>query len=75
MTALGRFVDYCKRHRRAVAIDLLFVATWVILLRWFFQAQGYDNWLYYVVLFGGVVAYVALVPVGHGTNSRGENER
>ena len=75
MTTLREFVRYCKRHRRAVAIDLLFVAIWVILLRWLFQMQGYDNWLYYVVLFGGVVAYVALVPVGHGANVREESEQ
>jgi len=54
--------DYLVRHRRAVALDLLVVVAWVVGLRWLFQAQGFDNWLYYVVLFGGVVAYVTTVP-------------
>jgi hypothetical protein len=54
--------DYLVRHRRAVALDLLVVIAWVVGLRWLFQTQGFDNWLYYVVLFGGVVAYVTTVP-------------
>lgn len=64
MTDLRDAVDAAVRRRRAIAVDLLVVLGLVGGLWWLFDARNFDNWLYYVVLFGAVVVYATIVPFG-----------
>lgn len=42
---------------RTVLFDLLFVLAWFGAVSVLFQQVGWPTWLYYVVVFGGVVGY------------------
>jgi len=64
MTDLRDAVDAAVRRRRAIAVDLLVVIGLVGGLWCLFDVRNFDNWLYYVVLFGAVVVYATLVPFG-----------
>jgi|GEM_PF-3987216 len=64
MVGLRDAVDAAVRRRKAIAVDLLVVLGLVAGLWWLFDARNFDNWLYYVVLFGAVVVYATIVPFG-----------
>lgn len=42
---------------QSLAVDIVLVVAWVAAASFAFGAMGWPNWLYYVTVFGGVLAY------------------
>ncbi|NHN48278.1 hypothetical protein G9464_11790 [Halostella sp. JP-L12] len=42
---------------QSLAVDIVLVVAWVAATSFAFRAMGWPNWLYYVTVFGGVLAY------------------
>lgn len=62
MGTLERLRAYLGHNRTAITRDLVVAILWVTVLRWTFETQGYSELVYYVVLFGGLLVYAAVVP-------------
>lgn len=50
-------VAFFWRNRRYVARDLLVALGWVLVLSTVFVVTPLPGWLYYILLFGGLVVY------------------
>jgi hypothetical protein len=46
---------------RSLLLDMAFVVAWVGAVTVAFEATGLEQWLYYVVAFGGVIVYSLVV--------------
>lgn len=42
---------------RSVLVDLALVVAWFVAVSLVFAATGWPTWLYYLVVFGGVIGY------------------
>lgn len=50
--------DHVREHRSGMVVDFLFAVTWVTVVTVLFDLlPGGPQWLYYLTLLGGVVAY------------------
>ncbi len=56
----GRLIAYLRHNYRAIAVDVMLLTTWVILGTEVLRFLGAPRWVQYLVLFGGVIAYVQL---------------
>ena len=55
LETVGRHVD---EHRSGMVVDFVFALTWVTVVTLLFDVlPGGPQWLYYLTLLGGVVAY------------------
>lgn len=58
VTAVGEFF---WRNRRYIARDLLVSLGWVLVLTAVFVLAPLPGWLYYILLFGGLLVYSLVV--------------
>ena len=50
--------EHVREHRSGMVVDLLFAVAWVTVVTVVFDVlPGGPQWLYYLTLLGGVVAY------------------
>lgn len=50
--------DHVREHRSGMVVDMLFALAWVTVVTVVFDLlPGGPQWLYYLTLLGGVVAY------------------
>lgn len=50
--------EHVREHRSGMVVDLLFAVAWVTVVTVVFDVlPGGPQWLYYLTLVGGVVAY------------------
>lgn len=56
----GRVVAYLRLNYRGILIDVVLLASWVLLGTEALRLLGAPRWFQYLVLFGGVIGYVQL---------------
>lgn len=57
-----RLVAYLAHNRDRMIVDVALLTAWVLATSTLFHWLNLPNWLLYVVLFTGVVAYGQLTP-------------
>lgn len=58
----ARLVAYLRWNRSRMIVDLALLASWMLVTTTVFGAIGLPNWLFYVVLFAGVIVYSRITP-------------
>lgn len=56
----GRLVAYLRSNYRGIAVDVVLLASWVLLGTEVLRLLGAPRWFQYLVLFGGIIGYVQL---------------
>lgn len=57
MSAVDAVVAHVREHRSGMVVDLVFALAWVTLVSVLVELLNGPEWAYYVLMFGGVVAY------------------
>lgn len=57
-----RLLAYLRHNRDRMLADLLVILAWVIATSAIFDFLGLPTWLYYIVLFAGVVMFTRITP-------------
>lgn len=56
------FVAFLRHNAFRIVVDLVIVASWMIVSTRLLHSLGVVQWAQYVVLFAGVIAYALVTP-------------
>ena len=57
-----RLLAYLRWNRSRMIVDLALLASWLLVTSTLFGVLGLPNWLFYAVLFAGVIVYARITP-------------
>lgn len=57
MSIIDEVREHVREHRSGMVADLVFAVVWVAMVSVLFDLVDGPRWAYYLLMFGGVVAY------------------
>lgn len=66
--------NHVREHRGGMLFDLVFAIAWVTIVTLLFDLLQGPEWVYYLTMAGGVVAYYGFMGSIEGAETRQPNE-